>query len=85
MFSGLAFPQVRRSGLEQLDQGVGTIRATDGCEEDGPPCVSHRENRAEGAIDVADWERRHADGVLVVHNAGEMLYRAKDVSPTSRA
>jgi nickel-dependent lactate racemase len=31
-------------------------------------------------IDVADWEGRETDGVLVVRNAGEMLYRAKDVS-----
>ncbi len=37
-----------------------------------------------GAIDVAGWEGRQADGVLVVHNAGEMLYRAKDLSFTSR-
>ncbi len=37
-----------------------------------------------GTIDVADWEGRQADGVLAVHNAGEMLYRAKDVSFTSR-
>jgi nickel-dependent lactate racemase len=37
-----------------------------------------------GTIDVADWEGRQADGVLVVHNAGEMLYRAEDVSITSR-
>ncbi len=36
-----------------------------------------------GTIDVADWEGRQADGVLVVHNAGEMLYRAEDVSFTS--
>jgi nickel-dependent lactate racemase len=31
-------------------------------------------------IDVAEWEHREADGVLVVRNAGEMLYRANDVS-----
>jgi len=36
-----------------------------------------------GTIDVADWEGRQADGVLVVQNAGEMLYRATDVSFTS--
>jgi nickel-dependent lactate racemase len=35
------------------------------------------------AIDVAEWEGRQADGVLVVHNAGEMLYRAMDVLSTS--
>jgi nickel-dependent lactate racemase len=32
------------------------------------------------SIDLADWEGREAEGVLVVHNAGEMLYRARDVS-----
>jgi hypothetical protein len=37
------------------------------------------------AIDVADWEHRQADGVLVVHNAGEMLYRSQDVSSTLMA
>jgi nickel-dependent lactate racemase len=31
-------------------------------------------------IDLAEWEDREADGVLVVRNAGEMLYRADDVS-----
>jgi nickel-dependent lactate racemase len=35
------------------------------------------------AIDVAEWEARQTDGILVVHNAGEMLYRAKDVLSTS--
>jgi lactate racemase len=33
-------------------------------------------------IDVSDWEGREAHGVLVVRNAGEMLYRAADVSGT---
>ncbi len=32
-------------------------------------------------IDVGEWEGRQADGALVVHNAGEVLYRAQDVSP----
>jgi hypothetical protein len=31
------------------------------------------------AIDIADWEGREDEGVLVVRNAGEMLYRASDV------
>ena len=31
-------------------------------------------------IEVGDWEGREGEGVLVVHNAGEMLYRARDVS-----
>jgi nickel-dependent lactate racemase len=31
-------------------------------------------------IDIADWEGRESEGVMVVRNAGEMLYRAKDVS-----
>jgi len=31
-------------------------------------------------IDVADWKDREAEGILVVPNAGEMLYRASDVS-----
>jgi len=31
-------------------------------------------------IDPSEWEHREAEGVLVVRNAGEMLYRAKDVS-----
>jgi len=31
-------------------------------------------------IDPSEWEDREAEGVLVVRNAGEMLYRAKDVS-----
>jgi nickel-dependent lactate racemase len=30
-------------------------------------------------IDLAAWEDREADGILVVHNAGEMLYRAADL------
>ncbi len=30
-------------------------------------------------IDIADWEGREHDGVLVVRNAGEMLYKAGDV------
>jgi len=38
-------------------------------------------------IDVDDWENRESEGILVVPNAGEMLYRAADVSwplmPTS--
>jgi nickel-dependent lactate racemase len=31
-------------------------------------------------IRIADWEGREDEGVLVVRNAGEMLYRAGDVS-----
>ena len=31
-------------------------------------------------VDLADWEGRETEGVLVVRNAGEMLYRAQDVS-----
>src|SRR5260370_3818741 len=31
-------------------------------------------------IDPSEWEHREAEGVLVVRNAGEMLYRAQDVS-----
>jgi nickel-dependent lactate racemase len=31
-------------------------------------------------IEVGDWEGREAEGVLVVRNAGEILYRARDVS-----
>ena len=31
-------------------------------------------------VDVADWTGRETEGVLVVRNAGEMLYRARDVS-----
>jgi hypothetical protein len=31
-------------------------------------------------IDRSEWEDREAEGVLVVRNAGEVLYRAKDVS-----
>src|SRR6266849_6749453 len=31
-------------------------------------------------IDPSEWEDREAEGVLVVRNAGEVLYRAKDVS-----
>ncbi len=27
----------------------------------------------------SEWEHREAEGILVVRNAGEMLYRAKDV------
>jgi len=30
-------------------------------------------------IDPAEWENREAEGVLVVRDAGEMLYRARDV------
>ncbi len=30
-------------------------------------------------IDVAAWEDREAEGVLVVRNAGELLYRAADI------
>ncbi len=30
-------------------------------------------------VDVAEWEGREAEGVLVVRNAGEMLYRARDL------
>jgi nickel-dependent lactate racemase len=30
-------------------------------------------------IDLAAWEDREAEGILVVHNAGEMLYRAADL------
>lgn len=33
-------------------------------------------------IDLAEWEGREAEGVLVVRNAGEVLYRAEDVSST---
>ena len=33
-----------------------------------------------GEIDASEWEHREAEGLLVVRNAGEMLYRAKDVS-----
>ncbi|HKB33186.1 MAG TPA: lactate racemase domain-containing protein [Candidatus Dormibacteraeota bacterium] len=31
-------------------------------------------------VEVGAWEGREAEGVLVVRNAGEMLYRARDVS-----
>jgi len=30
-------------------------------------------------VDVAEWEGREAEGDLVVRNAGEMLYRARDL------
>ena len=30
-------------------------------------------------VDLADWEGRETEGVLVVRNAGEMLYRVEDV------
>ena len=32
------------------------------------------------SIDVAAWTDRESEGVLVVPNAGEMLFRADDVS-----
>jgi nickel-dependent lactate racemase len=32
-------------------------------------------------IEPSAWEGREADGILVVHNAGEVLYRAQDLSP----
>jgi nickel-dependent lactate racemase len=32
-------------------------------------------------IDVDEWEGREPDGVLAVHNAGEVLYRAGDLAP----
>jgi nickel-dependent lactate racemase len=31
-------------------------------------------------IDPHDWEGREQDGILLVHNAGEMLYRATDIT-----
>jgi nickel-dependent lactate racemase len=31
------------------------------------------------AIDVAEWEGREDEGILVVHNAGEVLYRAPEL------
>ena len=34
-------------------------------------------------IDPAEWENREAEGVLVVRDAGEMLYRARDVFATN--
>ena len=30
-------------------------------------------------IDIAEWDGREEEGILVVHNAGEMLYRAADL------
>jgi nickel-dependent lactate racemase len=33
-------------------------------------------------IDAAAWEGREEEGILVVHNAGEMLYRAADLFET---
>ena len=32
-------------------------------------------------IDPPAWEGREREGILVVHNAGEVLYRAQDLSP----
>jgi nickel-dependent lactate racemase len=36
-------------------------------------------------INPADWEGREAEGILVVRNAGEMLYRAEDVAWPTRS
>lgn len=36
------------------------------------------------AVNPSDWDDRESEGILVVRNAGEMLYRADDVSLPAR-
>jgi nickel-dependent lactate racemase len=36
-------------------------------------------------VNPADWDRREDEGILVVRNAGEMLYRADDVALPARS